>query len=86
MTATTAELNTILKQAFLECFQQWWKKCMESQVDYFEGDQVSSTPDMPAFLPARKSDTFLTDLVHTVTKALRKRSMFSVFYFYTFKS
>ena len=41
MTAMTAELNTIPKEAFSECFQQWrqhWEKCVESQGDYFEGD------------------------------------------------
>ena len=39
MTATTAELNTILKEPFSECFQQWWHhwKCVEYQGDYFEG-------------------------------------------------
>ena len=50
MTATTAKLNTIPKEAFSECFQQWrhrWEKCVESQSDYFEGDQISSAPDMP---------------------------------------
>ncbi|UYV83761.1 hypothetical protein LAZ67_X000043 [Cordylochernes scorpioides] len=35
MTATTAELNTIPKEAFSHCFQQWrWEKCVESQGDY----------------------------------------------------
>ncbi|XP_037504875.1 protein GVQW3-like [Rhipicephalus sanguineus] len=41
MAATTAELNSIPKEAFSECFQQWqhrWEKCVESQGDYFEGD------------------------------------------------
>ncbi|XP_049271908.1 histone-lysine N-methyltransferase SETMAR-like [Rhipicephalus sanguineus] len=41
MAATTAELNSILKDSFSECFQQWqhrWEKCVESQGDYFEGD------------------------------------------------
>jgi hypothetical protein len=41
MTATTAELNIIAKEAFSECFQQWrhrWEKCVEFQGDYFEGD------------------------------------------------
>ena len=38
MTAITAELNTILKEAFLECFLQW-RHCWEMFVDsYFEGD------------------------------------------------
>ncbi|UYV85173.1 hypothetical protein LAZ67_X004806 [Cordylochernes scorpioides] len=39
MNTTTAEVNTILKEAFSECFQQWrhcWEKCVESQGDYFE--------------------------------------------------
>ena len=39
MTAMTAELNTIPKEAFSECFQQWchrWEKSEESQGDYFE--------------------------------------------------
>ena len=41
MAATTAELNSIPKEAFSACFQQWrhrWEKCVESQGNYFEGD------------------------------------------------
>jgi hypothetical protein len=37
----TAQLHTIPKQAFLNCFQQWkgrWAECVESQGAYFEGD------------------------------------------------
>ncbi|GLV45272.1 hypothetical protein CBL_05372 [Carabus blaptoides fortunei] len=40
MAATKAELNSIPKEAFPKCFQQWrhrWEKCVESQGD-FEGD------------------------------------------------
>ena len=47
MAATTAELNTIPKEAFSACFQEWrhrWEKCVESQGNYFEGDQVSNAP------------------------------------------
>jgi hypothetical protein len=32
-------LNTLLKDSFKICFQQWqdrWKKCVSSQGDYFE--------------------------------------------------
>ena len=61
MTAMTAELNTIPKEAFSECFQQWqhhWDKCAESQGDYFEGDQVSSAPDMLVFFPHLKVGYF----------------------------
>ncbi|UYV84953.1 hypothetical protein LAZ67_X004087 [Cordylochernes scorpioides] len=39
MTATTAELDTILKEAFSKCLQQWRHRCersvVESQGDYF---------------------------------------------------
>lgn len=41
MAETTAELNSIPKEAFLECFQQWQhrcEKCVEFQGDYFEAD------------------------------------------------
>ena len=41
MTAMTAESNSILKEAFLECFQQWQhhsKNCVESQGENFEGE------------------------------------------------
>ena len=41
MTAMTAELNTIPKETFSECLQQWrhwWEKCVESQGDYVKGD------------------------------------------------
>jgi hypothetical protein len=37
----TAQLNTIPKNAFQKCFQQWhdrWNKCVHYQGDYFEGD------------------------------------------------
>ncbi|XP_021935815.1 uncharacterized protein LOC110837702 [Zootermopsis nevadensis] len=37
----TAQLHTILKQAFQNCFQRWkdrWAKYVESQGAYFEGD------------------------------------------------
>ena len=36
-----AEMNTIPKEAFQMCFQQWkdrWSKCVEVQGVYFEGD------------------------------------------------
>jgi hypothetical protein len=39
MAIMIAELNTIPKEAFLECFQQrqhCLKKCVESQGDYFK--------------------------------------------------
>jgi hypothetical protein len=39
----TAKLNTIPKDAFQKCFQQWrdrWDKCVHYQGDYFEGDYV----------------------------------------------
>jgi hypothetical protein len=35
----TSELNTIQKDSFKTCFQQWqdrWKKCVSSQGEYFE--------------------------------------------------
>lgn len=38
---TTAELNSIPKDAFQKCFEQWqkrWEKCVHHQGDYFEGD------------------------------------------------
>ena len=41
MTAMTAELNTILKEAFSEYFQKWqhfWERCVVSLGDYFEAD------------------------------------------------
>ncbi|PNF25326.1 hypothetical protein B7P43_G10929 [Cryptotermes secundus] len=37
----TAQLHTIPKEAFQNCFQQWmdcWATCVESQGAYFEGD------------------------------------------------
>jgi hypothetical protein len=37
----TAQLHTIPKQAFQNCFQRWkdrWAKCVESQGANFEGD------------------------------------------------
>jgi hypothetical protein len=37
----TAQLHTIPKQDFQNCFQRWkdrWAKCVESQGAYFEGD------------------------------------------------
>jgi hypothetical protein len=39
----TAQLHTIPKQAFQNCFQRWkdrWSKCVESQGANFEGDWV----------------------------------------------
>ena len=67
MAATTVELKSIPKEAFAGCFQQWrhrWSKCVESQGDYFEGDQVSNTTGtLCLFFPGQRSDTFLTDLV-----------------------
>ena len=50
MAATTAELNSIPKEAFSACFQQWrhrWEKCVESQGNYFEGDYVSNALSKP---------------------------------------
>lgn len=44
---TMAQLYSILKEAFLKCFQQWqdcWEKCMQSQVEYFEGDLNFRSP------------------------------------------
>jgi hypothetical protein len=41
MQNTTAQLNTIPKDVFQKCFQQWrdhWDKCVHYQGDYFEGD------------------------------------------------
>jgi transposase len=41
MRNATAQLNTIPKDAFQKCFQQWrdrWDKCVHYQWDYFEGD------------------------------------------------
>ena len=38
---TTAELNSIPKDALLKCFEQWqkrWEKYVHHQEDYFEGD------------------------------------------------
>ena len=57
----TAKLNTILKEAFSECFQQWqhhWEKCVETQGDYFEGNQVSSAPGMPVLFFRPKVEYF----------------------------
>jgi hypothetical protein len=73
-TAMTVELNTILKEVFLEYFQQWWhrwEKCVEPQGDYFEGDYVSSTPLSLFFFPTRRSDPFLTDLI-TISRKIMK--------------
>jgi hypothetical protein len=41
MQNATAEMNTIPKEAFQKCFQQWkhrWAKCVEAQGAYFERD------------------------------------------------
>jgi hypothetical protein len=41
MQNATAQLNTIPKDAFQKCFQQWrdhWNKFVHYQGDYFEGD------------------------------------------------
>jgi hypothetical protein len=35
------KLYSIRKEAFQKCFEQWWhrwKRCIQSQGDYFEGD------------------------------------------------
>lgn len=57
MASTTAELNSIPKQAFIECFQR-----VESHEDHFEDD--SNAPSMPIFFFFdQRSDTFLTDIV-----------------------
>jgi hypothetical protein len=48
--AKTAELNSIPKEAFSAWFQQWrhrWEKYVESQGNYFEGDEVSNAPGKP---------------------------------------
>jgi hypothetical protein len=37
----TAQLDMIPQEAFHKCFQQWqdrWKKCVQYQGDYIEGD------------------------------------------------
>ena len=68
MTATNADLNMIPKDVISECFQQWkycWEKRVDSQGDYFEGDQVSSAQGMPVFFSTRRSDTFLIDIRST---------------------
>lgn len=63
--ATTVEQNSIPIEAFLACFPQWrkrWQKYVESQEDYFVGDQVYNAPGGPFFF-RQGSDTFLMDLV-----------------------
>ena len=76
MIATTAELNTIPKEAFSECFQQWrhrrekWSpKEIILRVIRFPALQVNRI----FFFPARRSDTFLTGLVYSIGgKFIRK--------------
>ena len=39
--ATTAQLNTLTKEDFQNCFRKWQErcdKCVRSEVEYFEGD------------------------------------------------
>jgi len=38
---TLEGLNNVSAEEFQKCFQQWekrWYKCIESKVEYFEGD------------------------------------------------
>jgi len=40
---TTSTLNTIPKDSFKKCFQQWqdrWKQCASSQGKYFENYEI----------------------------------------------
>jgi len=40
---TTEVLKAITLQEFQNCFEQWeklWDKCIDSQGEYFEGDQI----------------------------------------------
>jgi hypothetical protein len=37
-------LNDIPRTAFQECYKQWqhrWKRCVQAQAMYFEGDRVA---------------------------------------------
>jgi len=39
--ATTAQLKTLTKEDFQNCFRKWqeqWEKCVRSEGEYFEGD------------------------------------------------
>jgi len=39
--ATTAQLKTLTKEDFQNCFRKWqerWDKCVQSKREYFEGD------------------------------------------------
>ena len=39
--ATTAQLKTLTKENFHDCFRKWqerWDKCVRSEGEYFEGD------------------------------------------------
>jgi len=39
--ATTAQLKTLMKEDFQNCFgkrQERWDKCVQSEGEYFEGD------------------------------------------------
>ena len=39
--ATTAQLKTLMKEDFQNCFRRWqerWDKCVQSEREYFEGD------------------------------------------------
>jgi hypothetical protein len=41
--SVTQALNDIPKAAFQECYKQWqrrWKKCVQAQGMYFEGDRI----------------------------------------------
>jgi hypothetical protein len=43
-TSVTRALNDIPQAAFQECYKQWqhrWKRCVQAQGMYFEGDRVS---------------------------------------------
>jgi len=38
---TTAQLKTVTKEDFQNCFKKWqerWDKCVRSEREYFEGD------------------------------------------------
>jgi len=40
--ATTAQLKTLMKENFQNCFRKWqklWDKCVQSEGEYFEGDK-----------------------------------------------
>ena len=66
-TASKEQLNKIIKNDFLKCFEDWktpWHKCMGGG-DYFEGDKIDIHEINKTFLKKHKiRDTFWTYLVY----------------------